>query len=357
MDSEQEKQGRKKRRVLIWIVVVVVVCCAIYFVTRTRSRQVVITGIVTTDSVIVSSEIGGRLQELMVKEGDTVTNGQLLGLIQPQEQRADLAFYAKSHDQSAAQVAEAEAELNYQEAQTSNQIRQAEANLASVQAQRAQAQADWENASLTFKRQQDLYHQGVEAIQSYDQARTGSDAAKAHLDSLGRQVEAAEAALALARASREQVAMRRAALEASHYQLAAAAAQQERAKVRLGYTEIYAPTNGFVDLRAALPGEVVNSAQAIVTLIDPDNLWVRADIEETYIDRIVLGQKMLVRLPSGGEREGTVFFRGQDAEYATQRDVSRTKRDIKTFEIRLRCDNHDRRLAVGMSAYVILALR
>ncbi len=47
-------------------------------------------------------------------------------------------------------------------------------------------------------------------------------------------------------------------------------------------------------------------------------------------------------LPSGAVREGTVFFRGVDADYATQRDVSRTKRDIKTFEIRLRCDNRDR---------------
>ena len=43
-----------------------------------------------------------------------------------------------------------------------------------------------------------------------------------------------------------------------------------------------------------------------------------------------------------------------DADFATQRDVSRTKRDIKTFEIRLRCDNKDRALAVGMTAYVIL---
>jgi len=43
-----------------------------------------------------------------------------------------------------------------------------------------------------------------------------------------------------------------------------------------------------------------------------------------------------------------------DASYATQRDVSRTKRDIKTFEIRLRVDNKDRRLAVGMTAYVLL---
>jgi multidrug resistance efflux pump len=143
-------------------------------------------------------------------------------------------------------------------------------------------------------------------------------------------------------------------VEASQRQLAAAGAQKQKAEVRLGYTEIRAPMDGIVDVRAALPGEVVNAGQGIVTLINPDDLWVRADIEESYIDRVRLGDKMQVRLPSGVIREGVVFFRGVDAEYATQRDVSRTKRDIKTFEIRLRCDNRDRRLAVGMSAYVTL---
>jgi HlyD family secretion protein len=92
-------------------------------------------------------------------------------------------------------------------------------------------------------------------------------------------------------------------------------------------------------------------------LIDPGQLWVRADVEETYIDSVRLGDRLPVRLPSGAERTGTVFFRGLDADYATQRDVSRTKRDIKTFEIRLRCDNNDRALAVGMTAYVTLAPR
>ena len=79
-------------------------------------------------------------------------------------------------------------------------------------------------------------------------------------------------------------------------------------------------------------------------------------MEETYIDRIHLGDKFTVRLPSGATREGAVFYRGIDADYATQRDVSRTKRDIKTFEVRLRCDNSDRSLAVGMTAYVLVAL-
>jgi len=105
---------------------------------------------------------------------------------------------------------------------------------------------------------------------------------------------------------------------------------------------------------AALPGAIVSPGQTILTLIDPDNLWVRVDVEETYIDRVRIGDKMTVRLPSGDEREGVVYYRGSDASFATQRDVSRTKRDIKTFEIRLRVDNRDRRLAVGMTAYVLL---
>jgi multidrug resistance efflux pump len=126
--------------------------------------------------------------------------------------------------------------------------------------------------------------------------------------------------------------------------------------VRLAYTEIHAPISGLVDVRAALAGEVVTPGQPIVTLVNPDDLWVRIDVEETYIDRVRAGDKLTVRLPSGEEREGTVFYRGVDAGYATQRDVSRTKRDIKTFELRLRVDNADRRLAVGMTAYVVLPL-
>jgi HlyD family secretion protein len=105
---------------------------------------------------------------------------------------------------------------------------------------------------------------------------------------------------------------------------------------------------------AARTGEVVGVSQPILTLIDPDDLWVRTDVEETYIDRIRLGDQLHVRLPSGIELAGTVFYRGVDADYATQRDVSRTKRDIKTFEIRLRLDNRERRLWPGLTAYVML---
>jgi len=345
-----------RRRLPLLVILACAIAGGIYYTVVDRARDLVLTGIVTTDDVIVSSEVQGRLQELLAKEGDAVKQGQLLGRIHPQEWKADVAFYSDSEQQSAAQVAEAEANVRYQDTQTNNQTRQAEANVAAAQAQVAQAVADSENARLVFEREAAMYRQGVESAQAFDQARTAHDAAAAHVEALRKQEQAAEAAVALAKGNADQVAARRAALDANVHQLAAMSAQKEKAQVHLDYTEIRAPIDGIVDVRAALQGEVVSPGKAIVTLINPDDLWVRADVEESYIDTVHLGDTMTVRLPSGAERQGTVFYRGVDADYATQRDVSRSKRDIKTFEIRLRCDNSDRSLAVGMTAYVVLPL-
>jgi HlyD family secretion protein len=331
-----------KSRRPITIACLVLGAVTLYFVTSCHPRSLMLTGIVTTDDVIVSSEIQGRLQQLSVKQGDAVKSGQLLGLIAPEEWKAGMAYYENGELGAAA-------DLKYEQAATDSQIKQAEANFASAEAQAAQAEADLENAQLNFKRAADLRESSANSQQEYDQARTACDSAKAHADAQHQQVQSAQAAVELAQANATQVATRRAAL-------AAATAQKDKAQVQLGYTEIHAPIDGIVDVRAALEGEVVNPGQAIVTLVNPDDLWIRADVEESYIEGIHLGDKMTVRLPSGVEREGTVFFRGVDADYATQRDVSRTKRDIKTFEVRLRCDNRDRSLAVGMTAYVLLPL-
>ena len=235
-----------------------------------------------------------------------------------------------------------------------DQIKQAESNIASTEAQQMAATADLENAKLIFERTRNLSQKGVEPPQALDQARTTFDAAEARLDSLKKQVEAQRSALALARANAEQVAVRRSQVQSTQQQEQAANAQRTKAEVRLAYAEVHAPIDGVVDVRAARVGEVVTPGQPIVTLINPDDLWIRADVEETYIDRVRIGDRMTIRLPSGDTREGTVFYRGVDAGFATQRDVSRTKRDIKTFEVRLRADNKDRRLAVGMTANVLL---
>jgi HlyD family secretion protein len=339
------------RRLLI-IVILAGVAAALYYVYARPVTSLALTGIVTTDDVALSSQVQGEIQQLLVKEGDPVHQGELLATIQPEELAAERAYYTHSEQGQAANVNGARSTLSYQEMQTRDQIQQAEASLASAVASQKEGAADLENDRLNYDRIHKLFLQGIEPASSDDQTRTTYDAAQAHLNSLAKQVEAAQAALEMARSNLEQVKVREADLNASLHQLAAAGAQRKQAQVRLDYTEIRSPIDGFVDTRAALQGEVVNIAQPIVTLINPDNLWVRADVPESYIDAVKLGQQLKVRLPSGAERPGTVFYRGADADFATQRDVSRSKRDIKTFEIRLRVDNHDRALAVGMSAYV-----
>jgi multidrug resistance efflux pump len=344
------------RKLLPLLVVLALAAGAVYYATHRRVTSMVLTGLVTTDDVVVAPQVGGQIGQLLVKEGDTVTRDQLLAVIAPDELRAEAQYYDYSAQGMSSQVTESAAAVRFQEEQTADQIRQAQATLDSVVAQQKSAEADREAARLAFERNQQLVAQDVVTKEQFDQVRTAYDGARAKVASLDRQVDAARSAVALARANVEQVAIRRSQLQTSQRQQSAANAQRTKADVRLKYAELHAPIDGIVDVRAARAGEVVSAGQPVVTLINPDDLWVRADVEETYIDRIRIGDRLTVRLPSGDEREGVVFYRAADGGFATQRDVSRTKRDIKTFEIRLRVDNRDRRLAVGMTAYVLLPL-
>ena len=67
-----------------------------------------------------------------------------------------------------------------------------------------------------------------------------------------------------------------------------------------------------------------------------------------------VGDKLKVRLPAGQPIDGTVIFKAVENDYATQRDVSRRKRDIKTIGLKLKVDNPDGALVPGMTAEVRL---
>ena len=346
----------KRIRLLLPVLIVVAILGAIAF-SRLRPASLTLTGIVTTNDVIVSPQVAGQIGRLLVNEGDAVKKGQVIATIAPDELKADTAYYAQNVEGLTSQVRESEAALRFEQSQVSNHTAQAEATLAAIEAQVVAGKADVDVTVATYARTESLATQKIASGQDLDQARSAVQAAQARLGALRKQAEAQRAAVAMARSSADQVALRRSAVQASRHLEAAAQAQSAKASVRLAYAELKAPIDGVVDVRAAREGEYVGAGQPVITLVNPDDLWVRADIEETYIGGVRIGDALTVRFPSGEERVGVVFYRGVDASYATQRDVSRTKRDIKTFEIRLRVDNRDRRMALGMTAFVALPVR
>jgi multidrug efflux pump subunit AcrA (membrane-fusion protein) len=138
----------------------------------------VLTGIVTTNDVIVSPQIGGQIAQLEVKEGDTVQKDQRIAVIRPDELRADTTYYGSTAAGLASHVRESEAALRFQERQTGEQIKQAEAAVRSFEAQVKAAEADVESARLTFTRTGSR-EKVIASPQELDQARTTFASAQA----------------------------------------------------------------------------------------------------------------------------------------------------------------------------------
>ena len=125
--------------------------------------------------------------------------------------------------------------------------------------------------------------------------------------------------------------------------------------MRLGYTNVYAPVSGTISVRAARQGEVVNIGSPIVTIVDLSDTWARVAIPETSADHIRYSDVLRVRLPGGTVTSGKVFFKGVEGDFATQRDVNRRKRDIKTNILKVRLENPKGTYVPGMTAEVLVS--
>ena len=94
-----------RRKIILPILIVLILCGGVvYYKAVTQPQPLILTGIVTTNDVVASSQIQGQLAQVLVKEGDTVKAGQLLAVIEPQELRADESYYLHTERGTAAQV-------------------------------------------------------------------------------------------------------------------------------------------------------------------------------------------------------------------------------------------------------------
>jgi HlyD family secretion protein len=326
----------------------------VYYFTTPSGKYIPLTGVIDGNEVVVSPQITGRIVNLTVDEGSVVKKGDLIAELDSKELEATLSAAKANVDSLEAQVNEANHNYSWTNGQTDASVTEAEARVASAKAQLGPTRAQLGRDQDDLKRMQQLFDKGEVSAQDRDHAEAAVKISQASVEMLEQAVKAAAATQTVAQENRKQVAARESAVNTTIAQLEQARATAAQVSAQLGYTKVYAPIDGIVSVRVAKQGEVVAQGSPIVVIVDVDHLWVHADVEESYIDSIEFGQKLRIRLPSGDMLEGPVFFKGVENDFATQRDVSRTKRDIKTFAIKVSIPNPGRRLFTGMTATVLL---
>ncbi|HEX4485355.1 MAG TPA: efflux RND transporter periplasmic adaptor subunit [Terriglobales bacterium] len=344
-----------RNRIFILLGVITASALVYYLVSTPSSKDLVLIGTVDSNQVVVSPQIAGRLSKLLVEEGTAVKQGELIAVIDPAELEAEERAAAATISSLQSKVAETRSTQQATQGSTTSSVANAQARLQSSRAQLLQSEAMLQQVQSNSERTIALAKSGVSSEQDRIQAETNLNAQQATVEALKQQVGAAQADLDMAVANTKQAQAAQSTVQSTRAQVTNAEAQMKQAEVRLGYTKIYAPVTGTVSVRAAREGEVLTAGQPIVTIIDFSDTWARAAIPETEADHIGLGDTLRVRLPGGTETDGKVFFKSAEADFATQRDVNRRKRDIKTIVLKVRLQNPNGAYVPGMTAEVLVA--
>jgi HlyD family secretion protein len=344
-----------RNKFLILLSIICVIALAYYYFSTPSNRDLVLIGTVDSNQVIVSPQVEGRISKLLVDEGTAVKQGDLIALLDPSELEAQARAAAATINSFQHKVSEMRSTEQATSGSTSSSVVNSQAKLQSTRAQLAQAEATLVRTESDSRRTIELAAQGVASDQDRVQAESNLKAQQASVQSLKDQVNAAQADLDMALANTNQAHAAQSTVQSTRADLDNAVEQLKQAEVRLGYTKIYAPVTGTVSVRAAREGEVLNAGQAIVTIVDLSDTWVRAAIPETNADHIGLGDTLRVRLPGGTVTQGKVFFKSAEADFATQRDVNRKKRDIRTIILKIRLDNPKGAYVPGMTAEVLVS--
>jgi multidrug resistance efflux pump len=217
---------------------------------------------------IVSPQLSGYVVEVAVQDFQQVKQGDLL-------MRIDDRIYRQKLDQAKAQLAAQKAML----ANSAQQRGTAEATIRQNQAALANANAQALRAAADSRRVEELAADGSLSARERDQTR----AARAQSVAGGAQ---AQAALDISRQNLESVVVNRGSLEAA---VANAEAAVQLAEIDLSNTRVVAPRDGQLGQVAVRQGAYVN-AGAQVTAIVPSQLWVIANLKETQMARVQIGQ-------------------------------------------------------------------
>jgi len=277
--------------------------------------------------------VTGRVTQLPVEEGQSVTAGQLLAQI-------DNADYLQQAAADQATVEVKARELDLAEAGSRSQdIAQGRQNV-------RDAQADLSQKQLDYARYQALFQKDEIQGQMVDQAKTAVERAQATLDRLQQALnELVEGT------RRQQIAVDRADV-----QQAGEAAGISR--IRVGYTTLTAPFAGVITVREAELGEVVAPGTPIYTLDELQHIWVQVYVPETNLGQVHWGQDCSVTTDTypGKTYQGRVSFISSQAEFTPKTVQTTAERVTLVYLVKVDVDNPNLELKPGMPADVSIQI-
>ena len=300
-------------------------------------------GYVEATEVRVSPEVGGRLVELKVAEGDRVASGDLIARINTADTELAIRRGEADRDQATAQLRLLQAGSRRED------VRQAEAQVQSAQAEVGVADAELQSAAADLQRFEALLEANAGSRKQRDDAKTRRDVAAARVTVAKERVRAATETLARLRAGSrvEEVAAARARVAATEAQIATL-------NKSLADAELHSPVSGIVTSKLIDQGEVIAPRTPIVVITDLDHAWANVYVDEPVVPRLKLGQKATVVTDAGQRLDGTITFISPKAEFTPRNVQTADERSRLVYRVKVTTDNKDGVLKAGMPVEVEL---
>ena len=272
-------------------------------------------GRIEATEIDVAAKLGGRVQSIVVKEGDFVTAGQPLAHMQIDTLQASHDEARARHQQAVAAVANAEAQVAVRESDR-------QAALALV----AQRQSELDAAQRRLARSQTLVREGASSDQEVDDDRARERSLEAAVVASRAQAEAAQAAIT---AARTQVASARAAVTAAQATVA-------RIKADIDDSALVAPRSGRVQYRIAQPGEVIGGGGKVLNLVDLSDVYMTFFLPEPVAGRLALGSEVRIVLDAAPQLviPAKVSFVASTAQFTPKTVETASERQKMMFRVK-----------------------
>ena len=274
-------------------------------------------GRIEATEIDVASKFSGRLQDILVGDGDFVAAGQILGHMQVQSLEAQRDEARAQHQQSITAVASAEAQVVVRASDR-------QAALAVV----AQRDSELDAARRRLARSETLTLEGASSEQELDDDRARVRNARAAVGAAQAQVQAAQATIAAARA---QVAGARSTVDAAEATIV-------RIKADITDSTLTAPRAGRVQYRIAQPGEVLAAGGKVLNLVDLGDVYMTFFVVEASAGKLALGSEVHIVLDAAPQYviPAKVSFVASTAQFTPKTVETASERQKLMFRVKAR---------------------